>query len=217
MAGRLRRAKCWEVGIIATMYGSRGFLIAMLCLGLSPAVAETVYRTVDEDGSVRYSDHPVPGAEAVELPEVPTLELLPPGTRPTPRRGPPPAPTQATSPIYKSLVITQPAQDSAGWYTSGQLSVSVDLQPTLQAGHILVVYLDGVRAASGSGPTFQLANVYRGTHRVEAAVYAGALELLRSPPVSFHVLKHGVNSPQRQGNSPPPAQPQGATPSRRSN
>lgn len=196
------------------MYGSRGFLITLLCLGLSPAVAETVYRTVDEDGSVRYSDHPIPGAEAVEVPEVPTLELLPPETRPTPRRGPP-AQVQATPLLYESLVITQPAQDSAGWYTSGQLSVSVDLQPALQAGHILVVYLDGVRVASGSGTTFQLANIYRGTHRVEAAVYAGALELLRSPPVSFHVLKHGVNSPQRQGNTP--TQQQGATPSRRSN
>lgn len=209
------------------MYRPRSFLIVLLCLALSPAGAETVYRIVNEDGTISYFDHPVPGAEAMELQEVPTIELLPPQTQSTPQRG---APAQATSPFYDSLVITHPAPDSAAWYTSGQVSVSVALQPPLQVGHILVLYLDGARVASGSNTTFQLADVLRGTHRVEAAVYAGALELQRSAPISFHVLKHGVNSPQRrregasppadagtpQGNNPP-AQQQGAAPSRRSN
>ena len=192
--------------------------MVLLYLGLSPAGgAETVYRKVGEDGTITYSDHPVPGAEAVELHELPTIDLGTPPVQPK-RRTVTPLPTPS---LYSSVVITQPTQDSAAWHNAGQVNVSVTTQPALQADHSLVLYLDGKRAAAGTDTALQLTGVQRGTHLLEAAVYVGEQELKRSAPVRFHVLKHSVHSPQRRREAPSgdagATQQQRPTPSRPDN
>lgn len=186
---------------------SPSLLIFLLCLVCGPAGTETVYRTVDADGSVIYSDRPMPGAEPIELPEWPPVPAATPW-RPIRKLSPE---ESIPFPSYESVAIASPAPDSAAWYPTGQVTVSVTTQPPLQEGHTLVLYLNGRRVAENQTTTFQLHNVHRGTHRLEAAVHAHDGELRRSETVRFHVLKPSLESPQRRQDaaSPPPAAPGG--------
>ena len=141
-----------------------------------------VYRSVDEDGNVIFSDQPSPGAERIEIRELPTIKA-PPLKLPEEASPPLVPPGEAE---YSRLEIISPVADTAIRDNAGNVTVSVSIEPELNAGHILVLYLDGIRAQQGTGMQFSLANVNRGSHSLAVAIENGeGGEVMRSSSIAF--------------------------------
>ena len=155
-------------------------LIIYFCLAL-PIQARDVYRSVDENGNVIFSDTPVAGSEKIRVDEIRTIA---PGEDPGFVYPPPPKETD----VYSTLEIVSPENGSVIQSDDGKVMINAALEPllNLKAGHYLVLYLDGIEAASGTSPQFILSNVERGTHVLTIAVLdQSGHEVIKSPAVSF--------------------------------
>jgi len=169
-------------------------LIAVVLILVAGVVLAQAYRWVDEDGVVHYSDRPEPGAEEVQLPEYhssPRPTTPAPASRYTRREEA--AASDANQPFsYQSLTVATPASEQTLWNIEGLLSVSLNLQPALQSGHQIRVYFDGTPRMV-SGTSFQLEEVYRGQHNLQAEVIdqTGKL-MIRSEPSRFYVQQNTI-------------------------
>ncbi len=170
--------------------------LALCLVAAAPAVAQ-VYKWVDEAGVTHYSDRPRDGAEIVELGDYTRSTgariYRAPAATPEP---PEPAPAEE-SVRYDRLVVSSPAAEQTLWNIEGVLSVSLALSPGLQNGHQVRVYFDGAPRIV-SGTSFQLEEVWRGVHNLQAEVIdeTGKL-LIRSPAVRFYVQQTTVNRQPR--------------------
>jgi hypothetical protein len=175
--------------------------IVLLCLGiiLAGSIQAQVYRTVDKDGNVVFSDQATEGAVEVEVKELESIRSLepPPGTVV-------PSTSQKAQPLYTSLEITSPGNDESIRENSGNLVITAMVTPRLRAGDRVVLFLDGQQYASGTAFSFKLENLDRGTHQARVAILdtAGA-ELISSGAVTFHMLRFSALQPG--GAKPPPA------------
>ena len=78
------------------------------------------------------------------------------------------------------------------WNIGGTLDVQLELQPALQAGHQVRLYFDGA-ARTVPGTSFQLDEVYRGEHTIQAEVVDESGELqIRSEGHRFYVQQTSV-------------------------
>jgi hypothetical protein len=183
-------------------------LIALLLgtLLLQPAVAAEVYKTTDEAGNVIYSDKPSPEAETIMIPETQTI---PADTAP-PFEYTPPAPE--TRP-YTGLSIVSPTNDEALRPEDQAVRVTARAEPAFRGQDTYVLFLDGREHSAGKSPVFVLPELERGTHSVAVALRDPAgTELIRSEPVTFHVLRTTVlqkkkPTPPPGGKPPPPKKP----------
>ena len=169
-------------------------ILVLLGLLLAPfATAAEAYVWTDENGVVHYSDRPVPGARRIELAEPNT------GQSPAPRRpaaaGDEPAeePAESDAPFrYESLEIASPGAEETLWNIEGVLNVSLALNPPLQPGHQVRAYFDG-NAQMVQGTSFQLNEVWRGVHNLQAEIVdeTGKM-LIRSRTNRFYVQQATV-------------------------
>ena len=167
-----------------------------ICLLWTAVDAGPAYRWVDENGQVHYSDRPVPGAARIELttarPSAPSADRasLPRPEAPERRELPPAA--------YAGFAVLQPARQETLWGTGGRVDVTLQIRPELQPGHHLGYYLDGEFTDTGSrGTRFQLQNVDRGAHSLQAVILDGRQEeVLRSSTVTFFVQQTSLYYPR---------------------
>jgi hypothetical protein len=152
-----------------------------------------VYRSVDEDGNVVFSDQPSPGAEKLDIQEIQTIETQPLAPPPLP---PPP---ETTFPGYDKIAITSPEQDATIRDNQGNFTVTAALDPQLQTalGHQLMLYMDGKPVSEGgAATTFSLQNIDRGTHSLQAvAVDRDGNEVGRSAAVVVHMKRAFITPP----------------------
>lgn len=174
-------------------------LISMLW---TAAIAEPAYRWVDDNGQVHYSDRPMPGSTQIELisggaATVPAVPVLPSGEA-APEPDAPADPAAA----YSAFNILQPTQQETLWGTGGTVDVVVEISPALEPGHRLGYYLDGELTDLGSGATtFQMQEVFRGIHTLQAVILDGAgEEVLRTLAVTFMVQQTSINYPNNPNN-----------------
>lgn len=167
------------------------FLLALLAAGSLVAEANAdAYRWVDSEGVVHYSDRPEPGAEQVSLPEANTTR-----TRRYASSGASAQQNEQSSTEvkgYESLAVASPAAEETLWNIEGVLNVTLALNPGLQPGHQVRVYFDG-SPKMVQGTSFQLQEVYRGVHNLQAEVLdeTGKL-MIRSQPARFYVQQNSV-------------------------
>ena len=171
----------------------RLFIAASILLATGTVLAQA-YRWVDEDGIVHFSDRPAPGAEQIELPR---------DTRTAAQRRVAAAATapaqsareqqaQAPSFKYESLAIDSPEAEQTLWNIEGVLDVSLALRPALQEGHQVRVYFDGKRQSVNSA-SFQIQEVYRGVHNLQAEVVdAKGKLMIRSVTNRFYVQQNTI-------------------------
>jgi hypothetical protein len=167
-------------------------ILVFVGLLATASVLAQAYRSVDEDGVINYSDVPSEGAEEVQLAEYSRNT----GARLYRERAPRAATTEAQSddgPFrYDSLSISSPGPEETLWNIDGVLSVSVAVSPGLQSGHQLRVYYNGDQRLV-SGTSFQIEEVYRGVHNLQAEVIdaTGSL-MIRSQTNRFYVQQNSV-------------------------
>ncbi len=164
-------------------------IIALLLVLVSAQAFAQAYRWVDENGVVHYSDRPQPGAEEIVLPESNTVRMR--TVAPRPRQSEPPP----EKPDYESIAIASPAAEDTLWNIGGNLTVNVAVQPGLQQGHRVRLYVDG-RERIFETTTIELTEIYRGAHNLQAEIIDESGQLkIRSEPIRFYVQQTSVLTP----------------------
>lgn len=139
------------------------FLIAAATSALIalPAQAE-VYRQVDANGNVTFTDEPDGNAERVEVKPVTTITMPKPETVKKQLQeddgdiGDPDA--------YKSVSFTSPADEEAFHSGSGNVEFRVTSNPPLRNGHQFEITLDGAPVGQTRSGSVSVSNIFRGTH-----------------------------------------------------
>jgi hypothetical protein len=169
----------------------RPILLLLGILAAGALLAEEAYMWTDEDGIVHYSDRPEPGAKKIYLPEPNASRSLSRSKSATPAADD--ESEQPEGPFrYESLAVASPAAEATLWNIEGALSVSLSLNPALQQGHQVRVYFDGTPQMV-SGTSFQLQEVWRGEHNLQAEVVDATGKLMiRSKPIRFYVQQSTV-------------------------
>lgn len=189
-------------------------LTLWLSLAATAGAAE-VYRHVDKEGVVHYSDQPpAKGAKPIVLP--PIQVVGPVGGRPTAGSAAAAAATEPdlTGSAPLSVSIMSPTPDQTFRADDRLLPVSVRMNQPLPEGHGLLYLLDGT--AQNTEPTralnFTLNGVERGEHMIAVAtVDASGKEVARTAPVIVHMKPPTVQIIQER-KRPPAPRPLGTPP-----
>lgn len=162
-------------------------LVWLVLLAVPLAVQGTeVYRWVQPDGTVVYSDEPTPGAERIEVEGVPSY-TPPPLPAAAPAKGEEGAQGSAQ---YTNIVIERPTAEETVRDNEGNVVVDVAMTPSLDSrlGHRLVPLVDGTAQGSFDAQQFALSGLDRGSHELRVKVVdADGHDLGSSAPVTFFV------------------------------
>lgn len=170
--------------------------LAVLLLVSGSVLATTVWKWVDKNGVVHYSDQPVPGAVEIKVSAqvYDASEATIPETDRTPAR-----PQSTQQPEYTSVEITSPTNEQTIVGTGGAVSVSIAVVPGMRSGHTLQVQMDGqvVSQPESRATSLQLTNVARGAHTLTASIVSiDGQVLMRSAPVTFFVQQPSIRRNQ---------------------
>lgn len=179
------------------------------CLMAAPAYAQEqeeapaeqpeqggLWRWVDDDGVVHYSDKPVEGAERIELRRTQTYSgddalRVRPSARDANARDERSEPERG----YSALRIVKPEHDSVAWNVGGEIMVQVEAEPALRSGDKVALFYNGeiVDGTPAATTSIAITGVYRGTHTIYATIVgADGNQVIQSEPVSFHVRQHSI-------------------------
>jgi hypothetical protein len=179
----------------------RKWLILLSALSGTTASSAPAWTWVDANGTVHYSDRPVPGARQVELAGAQNFGAAAP-TTPTPPATSAAQTAANTGPLYRLVDIVSPAEQETLWNIGTNLPVQVRFQPGLQPGHRYDLLLDGQRRnVNTAAPRVTLPDVFRGQHSLQVVVIdAAGAEIMRSPARVFFVQQTSTLNPNRAGN-----------------
>ena len=180
----------------------RKWLILLFALPAATASSAPAWTWVDANGTVHFSDRPVPGARQVELAGAQGFGVATPaltGSRPA-------APGQTAAP-YQNIEIVSPSDQETLRNIGGSMNVLVQFQPPLQPGHRFDVAIDGQRRnLNTASPRTTVSDLVRGAHSLQIVVIDTAgTELMRSQPRTFFVQQTSIQSPTNPQRPPPPA------------
>ncbi len=163
------------------------FLIALMLVCFS-AVAG-IYKYVDADGNVHYSDQEQAGAEEVDLPAAVTY--TPPSTEGVVDKK---EPESEKKQGYTGMAIVQPKMNETLRSNNGDVQVAIELKPGLATGDTITIYLDGKAVIKGSGQTSAtLTNLDRGSHTLRATVFnKDGIAVISSRSIIFHLQRKAV-------------------------
>lgn len=171
-------------------------LTAATVLLATAAMAEPIYRWVDESGQTHYSDVPHEEAEQIELQPAQTFSA------PAAERSPASADQVDEEPVigYESLEIVSPSEEETIWNTGGVITVAVKPNPSLMEGHSVNIYYDGklIDSKAPRATNTKLSEVYRGEHKITADIMdaSGTVLVSASPITFFYRQSESVNSQQ---------------------
>jgi Domain of unknown function (DUF4124) len=175
-----------------------GGLAGFVCLGLLCAAARadnggrtTVYKWVDAQGIVHYSDQPHPHAQKLEISGAQTFSAPPLSASSADTAAP--QETQPSGPAYQSCVIAQPT-DQQMLMNVYQATAVVQTSPPLRPGDAVRLFVDG-KQIEGSGTSFTFP-VFRGQHSVEAVIQDDTGQIVcETSTVTFYVHQPSVQNP----------------------
>ncbi|MFK8048583.1 MAG: DUF4124 domain-containing protein [Halioglobus sp.] len=169
----------------------------ILCIALLilPAlVSAQIYKTIDKNGNVVYTDQPSKSGtdhETVELKQTNTAPPPPEVIRPEPE---PDKKDQETTSY--TVAITSPEHEATIPNGPGNFPLVVSLEPALAEGASLQLYLDGVaRGEPQRALVWQLTNVFRGAHDLTVSVLnEDNSPIATSTPVRVYVFRPSRNN-----------------------
>jgi len=175
------------------------YILYFLCLQMvsGSLLASDVYKKVDKDGAVTFSDQPHADAEKIKVEAVniqPHQKALPSGALHEEKKF-----------AYTSLVITHPENDST-LRNTGDTLVSANLTPSLRSDHKVEILDNGkLLQPAARILTLSLSNLDRGTHSfLFRVIDAKGNTLISSAPVNLHVHRNFIKPPAAPPPPPPP-------------
>jgi hypothetical protein len=162
-----------------------------MSIACAAAFSATVYKWVDENGVVHYSDQPHENAEKVQVAAPQTYTP----THINSPRSSSPAPTSNNA--YQSCEVVQPANEET-FPNAESVSAAVQVNPAPRGGDQVVLLMDGnpVPNFPRAGGSVTISPVDRGTHSLRAVVQdSGGKVLCESPSVTFNVTQPSTLNP----------------------
>ena len=166
--------------------------LGLLCAtALADNGTTTVYKWVDAQGVVHYSDQPHPNAQKLEVRGAQTFSSMPAGAQ-TSSSSPAPAENQPAA-AYDSCTIAQPADQQMLMNVYNATAV-VQTSPTLRPGDQVHLFVDG-KQIQGASTSFTFP-VFRGQHSVQAVIEDSAGQIVcETSSVTFFVHQPSVQNP----------------------
>ncbi len=169
----------------------------MISLGV---LAGPIYKTVDENGNVTYTDQPPdPNAKEADLPRIsvtPTTQVTTPSSNTSSSKE-----DEAPKKNYEDLRMISPKNDQNFHNIGGRLSLRAATSTPLQPGHSVRFYMDGRRVASGVDFGVSLDNVFRGSHQAYAEVVDfDGRRVAKTDSVTFQVHQQSIQNPNNPRN-----------------
>ncbi|OUS11082.1 hypothetical protein A9Q89_10140 [Gammaproteobacteria bacterium 53_120_T64] len=167
-------------------------LVSLALLSSPGLCAGEVYRVIDKNGQVTFTDAPRNNAkaEAIHLPAT-NIAVAP----PLPSKTTPEGDAIEEEVPYTSARIAKPLNKAT--IPPGQTSVAIELnlQPALQEGHRVQLYIDGrPQGSPAASGTFSVAGLFRGKHTANAVILgADKKRKIKTQTVSFFVKQHSSN------------------------
>ena len=173
------------------------FLILLLAgvLSCNSAQAE-LFKWKDEQGNTIYSDQPPAedGDSSIvkkeQLPQIITVPAFDVNQSDNAVESKP-----DSKPRYQSIAISAPGHDTEVRENTGNVSVSVQVEPYVfnERGDTVVIYMDGNEVSRGSQTSVQLQNVDRGTHTLRAEILSQTGQVLKASETTvFHLKRFRV-------------------------
>lgn len=172
----------------------------LLAIALVPVLAvagTTVYRWVDAQGVVHYSDQPHKGAKQVKSGTLTVINYkTPPSSSLKAATSAPPAQT-AAGPGYHVKILA-PSAGTTLWPVNYKIHVRVKVTPPLQGAALLQYSYDGKNVGKPTADTrVELHKVYRGTHTLTVTVVGPKGQSEGQASSKFYVRQHSILNPQR--------------------
>lgn len=183
----------------------RRLLLFVLLLTPLAGEADAVYRTVDAQGNVIFTDTPPAdgsAADRIEIQRTNTVQAPPADPSPEPAKK-----EQETAVPGYQVTITMPANETSFPMGPGNFSVRVSVKPPLEKYDGLQLFMDGTpRGGPQQDSMWDLTNVFRGQHDITVGVINKEGETLAmSQPVRVFVHRPSINfnRPKVLPNKPP--------------
>ena len=165
------------------------------------AAAATIYKKIDADGNVTFTDVPPRAEESAE-----TIDLESPNYFTPPPGAVGPAiddedeeeEAEAVPPHeYTSVEVASPDDDATLRQNAGNVTITTTVEPFLAPNHLLRLLLDGSPAGNPNRTgTFNLANIDRGTHQIQIQVVEpDGTVVFGGEPSVFHLLRYSAIRP----------------------
>jgi hypothetical protein len=163
-------------------------ILALLALPLMAHAA--LYKWVDDNGEVVYSDTPPP-KQAEEI-RPPSLNVTP-AVKYKAKEAPTPEEDTAAAVSYTELKVVSPAMEETVRNNNGTLTVTVSLTPELSTehGHTIAFLVDGkVKVKNSTSLSKTLTFIERGTHTISAKVKdVNGKTVIASDNVTIHMFR----------------------------
>lgn len=174
------------------------FLLFIALFIVHTSVNAELFKWVDENGEVIYSDQPPPASKNNQQEYKLDEEKLPPLISTPALRNPLGQSTssnKAEENQIQSVSITYPEHDTAVRNNEGTLNIQLAVSPELnpKSGESVVVLMDGVEVYRGKGSQVTLLEVDRGTHTLEAKMLSPSGQTISSSePVTFTLQRYSA-------------------------
>ena len=174
-------------------------IIALLPFSLNAAM----YKWVDENGEIVYSDEPPhEGAEEIKPPKLTTTPAV--KYKPSPK----PEPEKKEAFSYTALSVTSPTKAEHIRDNAGNIAVSIAINPALNTaeGHYLSLQVNGRTVMPRfTSTSTTINNADRGANAISVAVHDKTGKILKSSDgVTVYVHRHSKLHNQPKPPPPPP-------------
>jgi Domain of unknown function (DUF4124) len=170
-------------GLLDRNFSMSRFLLLILCVLISTTSVAQIYKTVDKDGNVVYSDTPPNDqAESVKLKQILTL--------------PAETPTNSTSTsrddgvVQYQVEIVSPRNEVVIPPGQRDLAVAIVLNPSLQQDHLITYYIDGELVQETQSTSIVIQDPPRGGRTLTVEVINQQGDVLGvSAPLAVNVIR----------------------------
>ena len=132
-------------------------LFLVLSLGVTPGYAQEIYKVVNQDGSVTYTDKPVVNAEPVELGPDNRMSM------PTPPPVQAPTTTSETSKSKPVIEVVKPEPEATVRNNAGNMTIAANVSNADKEGKFKL-YINDSLVKEQSSAVFHLQGINRGAH-----------------------------------------------------
>lgn len=160
-------------------------------LGGVSAVSAEIYKTVDENGNVIYTDQkPTDEAKPLDLPELNVAE-------PHKALPKPPAAVDVAE-AWQGFRLESPADQENVWGSGGSVTVRLSSEQELRNGMNVVIYIDGTPHNARRSLQHTVDGISRGEHNLYAELQGrGGRVLATTQQITFHMKQFSQNSRPR--------------------